>query len=291
MRFGLKQSSTLVVLLLSMLTLGSESKHAQAADFLYPLSAVSTPDGTIYLADRNLPGIWKIADGKTTIFHQASKKFRTPLNAVRCLAVDSKGALLAGDSATREIYRFGKDGKPVPLTKGMIGIPMSIAADGKGLLYVADLETQRIWKLPEAGGKPVEFAVISGPRGITVDQQGRVWVVNASKDQLVRFTPDGKSETVVKGRAFSFPHNVSVDAKGTAFVSDGYGKTIWKIIAGGKPEKWITGAPLVNPVGLAFKGTALLVVDSRANALFSASPDGKLTTLATGKAKKKTKSP
>ncbi|GAB4160109.1 MAG: hypothetical protein Tsb009_37420 [Planctomycetaceae bacterium] len=280
-RFGFLSLTLFVVLI------AYSSRIVQAADFKYPISVASTPDGAIYVADRNLPGIWKIVNGKTTLFHQASKKFRTPLNAIRCLAVDSKGNLLAGDSATREIYRFGKDGKPVPLTKGFIGIPMSIAADGKGQLYVADLETQRIWKVAEAGGEPKEFAVISGPRGVAVDSQGNIWVVNATGNPLIRYSPAGKAEPVVKERAFKFPHNVVIDAKGTAYVSDGYAKTVWKISADGKPEKWISGKPFVNPVGLAWKGKALLVVDPRANAVFSVSEDGKLTTIATGTAARK----
>ena len=30
-------------------------------------------------ADRNLPGIWRVDDGKKSIYFQGSKKFRTPL--------------------------------------------------------------------------------------------------------------------------------------------------------------------------------------------------------------------
>lgn len=208
-----------------------------AAEFRYPLVSAVAKDGTIYVADRQLPGIWKVKDGKVEIYHQASKKFRTPLNAIWCVTFDSKGRLLAGDSATREIYRFDKDGKPQPLTKGAIGIPISIAADGKGTLYVSDLETQRIWKVSEDGGEPKEFAVLSGPRGLTVDGMGRLWAINSSKNQVLRFTADGKSEPVVKGRPFRFPHGIAVAKDGVAYVTDGYGKCVWKIVEGKEPTK------------------------------------------------------
>jgi len=49
---------------------------------------------------------------------------------VRCVAAgiyDDQGKLLAGDSATREVYRFDEAGNPVPLTKGKIGIATAIA--------------------------------------------------------------------------------------------------------------------------------------------------------------------
>jgi len=247
---------------------------ARAEEMRYPLSSAVTPDGTIYVADRKLPGIWKVADGKAEVFHRASKKFRTPLNAVWCVAFDSQGRLLAGDSATREVYRFDKNGKPTPLTDGAIGIPICIASDGKGTLYVSDLETHRIWSVSEEGGKPKEFAVIRGPRGITVGDKGRLWAINAGKNQLVRFTPEGKREAVVTGRPFCFPHCVTVAGDGTAFVSDGYGQCLWKVVPGESPEKLVEGKPFVNPVGLTWVDKALLVTDPRAEGLYTVTTEG-----------------
>src|SRR5690606_2121525 len=72
---------------------------------VYPVDVVAAEDGTLYVADLRLPGIWKIIDGKAEIFVKGEATFRTPLNAIRCLALDPDGHLLAGDSATREIYR------------------------------------------------------------------------------------------------------------------------------------------------------------------------------------------
>ena len=71
------------------------------------------------------------------------------------LAIDRDGKVLAGDSATREVYRFDQPGKPTPLIKGAqagIGIPMALAVDSKGNIFVADLETHWIWKLAPSGG-------------------------------------------------------------------------------------------------------------------------------------------
>ena len=115
--------------LVGFILLFGSVRRSQAADgMLYPLAAAVAEDGTIYVADRDLPGVWKYSDGKWSIYFQGSKKFRTPLNAVRCLAIDHQGKLLAGDSSTREIYRFDDANQPQPLTKGGVGIPMSLAS-------------------------------------------------------------------------------------------------------------------------------------------------------------------
>ncbi|MSR59497.1 MAG: hypothetical protein EXS05_17955 [Planctomycetaceae bacterium] len=250
---------------------------ASGAELEYPLS-VAAGNGSIYLADRTLPGVWKIADGKLTTLFQGAKQFRTPLNAARCVAVDAKGRVVAGDSSTREIYRFDAQNMPVPLTKGGIGIPMAIAFDSQGDILVCDLEIHRIVKVPEAGGEPTIVAEIPAPRGIAVDGKNRIWVVTHGKDrQVARILPDGQIETVVEGRPFQFPHAIALDGDLNAYICDGYGKCIWKVGSDGNPQKLVEGPPLAGPVGIAMQGDHLLVADPKAVQVFSVTLDGKIS--------------
>jgi sugar lactone lactonase YvrE len=247
---------------------------AVAAEPQYLLGIAADSSGKAFLADRELPGVWQLENGKLSLFFQGSKKFRTPLNAVRCVAIDNDGKVLAGDSATRDVFRFGDDKQPVPLTKGEIGIPMSIVVLKSGDLLVADLEVHRIVKVPAAGGTPTVFAQVPAPRGLALDKEERLWVVSHGKDQLLRLTSDGKAEVVVTGRPFEFPSAVVVDDDLTAYVCDTYAKAIWKVPAGKAPEKLLAGEPLVSPVGLAKSGADLLVADPRAKAVIRVTPAG-----------------
>ena len=213
---------------------------------------------------------------KLSPFFEGSKRYRTPLYAIRCLAIDKAGSLLAGDSATREVYRFDKAGKPVPLTDGGIGIPMSVAVNSKGDLLVADLELHRIWKVPAAGENPSKWPRCRPPRRMRRRRRQRVGRLPRQGSGGADYGV-GQSETVVEGRPFLFPHNIVLSPDKTAFVTDGYSKAVWKIPPGGKPEKWVSGNPFVNPVGLTWKKDNLLVVDPRANAVFEITPDGKVT--------------
>jgi streptogramin lyase len=260
--------------------------RAATAQMQYPLAIAEAKSGELYLGDRELPGVWRAEAGKLSAYFQGSKRFRTPLNAVRCLVLDREGALLVGDTSTREVYRFDKDAKPVPLTQGGIGIPMGIAVNGKGELLVSDLELHRIWKVPEKGGKPELLAEVQAPRGVCLDKEERLWVVCQEKNrQLVRVAPDGTVETVVDGRPFQFPHNVVVGTDNWAYVTDGYAKAVWRIAPGEKPQKWVSGEPLKNPVGMALGKSGLLVVDPHAKAVFQIDASGNLTRveLAAGK--------
>ena len=251
------------------------AENALAAEPQYLLGITADSAGNVFLADRELPGVWQLADGKLSLCFQGSKKFRTPLNAVRCLAIDQQGKLLAGDSATRDVFRFGDDKMPVPLTKGEIGIPMGIAVTKSGDLVVADLEIHRIVRVPAAGGQPTVLAEVPAPRALAIDKDDRVWVVSHGKDQLLRATPEGKLEVVVSGRPFEFPSAIVVNDEGVAFVCDTYAKAIWKVLPGKPPEKLLAGDPLVSPVGMSRLGTDLLVADPRAKAVIRIDPAGK----------------
>jgi len=193
------------------------------------------------------------------------------------LAIDKNGKLLAGDSSTREVYRFETPDNPVPLTSGGIGIPTAIAIDSQGNLLVCDLELHCIFQVPTSGGKATEFVKVPAPRGIAVDSQDRVWVVSHSKEPVVRFAKDKTREVIVSEPIFSFAHQIVVDPNGDCYVTDGYAKSIWKIPAQGKPEKFFSGEPLKNPVGLAMQDGKLLVADPHQKSVYSLPLQGERT--------------
>jgi hypothetical protein len=279
---NVKYSFALILLICVCPAFGQDAAPA-ATEFAYPLAVTAQADGIVYVADRNLPGIWKIENGQKSVYFQGSKKFRTPLNAVRCLAIDHQGKLLAGDSSTREVFRFDDAGQPQPLTKGWIGIPMAIAVAADGTIYTADLELHRIWKMPAEGSEmPTEFAVINSPRGLTIDAEGNLWVLStSSKDgQIQKVTPDGKIEPLIKDHPFNLPHNIVRMEDGTMFVTDNYEHAVWKISPDGKPEKFVSGAPLDRPVGLCRSGANLLIADPHIRTIFTLAPDKTLTVLA-----------
>ena len=262
-----------------LIALAALPVSVRGEEMLYPLSVAVAGDDALLVADRMLPGLLKLQAGKAEVFFQGKKTFRTPLNAVRAVAVAADGTVHAADSATRDVFKF-VDGQPVPLTQGKIGIPVDIAFDPSGDLFVSDLETQRIWRVPAAGGEPKEVAQLAAPRGLFVDGAGRLWAVAASGEQpLVRIAADGSIEPVVKERVFEFPHDVVVADDGTAYVSDNYARAVWKVAADGTATKWITGDPLKGPVGLAIRAGKVVIADPQAKTVWEADSEGKLTPL------------
>jgi len=252
-------------------------RSASAQELEYPISAAVTDDGIIYVADTRAPAIWKIEGGQLQEYFDASKKYRTPLNRPRCLAIDAGGNLLAGDSSTREVYRFDDSGKPVPLTDGGIGIPRAIVVMPDGNLMVADQELHCIWQVPAGGGKPEKFVPVPGLIAMCGDQDGNLYVTSGPRHQLRKITPEGTIENLVTGGPLEFPQEVTIDDNGNLYIADNYAKAIWKVPSGGKPTKLVEGAPMVNPVGITRVGERLIVTDSHAKAIFEVDASGQLS--------------
>lgn len=251
----------------------------RAQEMQYPFCSTVTEGGTIFIADTHAPAMWEFQSGTLEQYFDGSKTYRTPLNRPQCVAVGPDGHLLAGDSATREVYRFDQAGQPVPLTDGKIGIPRAVAVMPDGNLMVTDRELHCIWNLPADGGTPKRFANVQGIIGMCADSDGNLWVTSGRTPKLRRISPDGKSTGVVDDAPFQFPQEVAIDRSGTVFVADNYAKTIWKIAPGTDPVAWVEGDPLVSPVGVACAGDKLFVTDPHAKAVFEVDASRNVTQL------------
>jgi sugar lactone lactonase YvrE len=269
---GLARISMLVFLsassLCSLSTIGLAQEAAAPAETTatepkYPLS-VAVDAGKLFVVDLDLPGVWQVVDGKREVFVLGTKLLRKPMNRPRCIALHPAGGILVGDSATREVYHIAqKDVEPKPLCKARIGIAMAIAVSpDKMSFYVGDAEKRAVFRLPIEGGEP-ELIVRVNARGLAFDQDGALWAVTPDDAAVHRIDVAAKTNTpVITGRPYQYPNGL-VWAGEHGFVTDGYGKAIWKFTADGKTEAWFTGEPLVGPVGLAIDDQSIWVADPK----------------------------
>ncbi len=258
---------------------------ANAQEFHYP-HAICASDGLAWVADLDMPGIWRLDGVNREVVFRAAKHLRTPLNRPRAVALDREGHVLAADSSTRQVYRLGPDGKAEPLvtSEAGIGTPMGLAVNKAGDILVADIETDQVFKVPANGGEATLVSQVRAPRALWVDKDDQVWIISHGPDHLLKLDGSGKPVPVVKGKPFNFPLALVTDDAGTAYVSDNFEKTIWKVTPEGKVDAWVKGEPLVNPSGLAWLGANLLVADSHAKTIFQIDPAGMVTVFAANSA-------
>lgn len=236
---------------------------------IYPIAVAVDADGVRYVVDRDLPGVWKIADGKAEIFFQGPKQLRQPLNAPRSIAISPGGEVFVGDSAGCNVYRVESGQDPVAVSPERIGVPMALAFDSDGHLFVADIEVHRVVKLT-LGDQPQAqtIARVRAVRGLAVDAQQQLWILSGFQDPVRVMRADGTVETIVAGTPFPYPASIAFTSDGRLWLSDSYAKSISTISPTGEITQVVAGEPLVYPVGLASSGDTLWVADPRATCLW-----------------------
>lgn len=244
---------------------------------VYPLG-VAVLDDAVFAVDLDLPGVWKSGE-KLELFARGSNLLRKPMNRPRCVINHPDGGVLVGDSATREIYWIQEAGAdPKPLTDGYLGIAMAMTLDAEGkMLYVGDAEKRATFRLPIEGGKPELVARVNA-RGLAFDQEGNLWAVTPDDAAVQKIDVESKEvEEVVTGRPFQYPNGLCW-AGDHGYVTDGYGKCIWKFTADGQTEKWHQGEPLVGPVGIAVTDDSLFVADPKQKQVYQFDRNSKQAT-------------
>ncbi len=244
-----------------------DNPQKESTEPAYPL-AVAVDGDTLYVVDLDLPGVWKVGEQRE-LFVRGSNLLRKPMNRPRCVTVDPRGGIFVGDSATREVYRIESAGaEPVPLTAGYIGIPMAICLDADAkTMYVGDAEKRATFKIPIEGGKPELVARVNA-RGLAFDQAGNLWAVTPDADAVVKIDVEsGEVTKVITDRPYQYPNGLTWSGD-EGFVTDGYGKAIWRFTADGKTEKWHEGEPLVGPVGIQANDDSIFVADPKQKQIY-----------------------
>jgi sugar lactone lactonase YvrE len=146
------------------------------------------------------------------------------------------------------------------------------------------------------------IALAHPPTGIAVDREGNVYLVDVVSNIVFKITPESKVEIVAgsgevghadgasKQAKFTYPHSLTMDAKGNLYVGEYDGHRVRKItpdgnvttLAGSGEERFAEGvgaeAKLERPAALAVDGEGnVYVAHDRAAVVSKITPDGKVS--------------
>jgi uncharacterized protein (TIGR03663 family) len=177
-------------------------------------------------------------------------------NAPRGMAFAPDGTFYVADSRNHRIEHFSADGKvintwgsfadisasPAKAIGGTFNEPWGVAVGPDGSVYVSDTWNHRVQKF-DATGKFIKMwgsfgqsdankqDLLYGPRGISVDANGHVYLADTGNKRIVVFDSNGALLTQIGSEGFevgkfSEPVDVKLDAQGNVYVTDTWNQRV-----------------------------------------------------------------
>ncbi len=265
--------------------LGTADGTGSAARFMGPVGIAVNASGTLALADRGNHTIRKISTSTAAVTTLAGSpaafgatnatgsaaRFKTPFG----LALDSSGNLYVADVVNHLIRKVTAAGVVTTLagTAGVAGstnatgtaakfyLPLGVAVDSAGNVYVADTYNHLIRKITAAGAVTTLAGTVgtagsadgtgvaaqfNHPKGVAVDGSGNVYVADSENCTIRKITSAGvvttlagsaglagNSDGIASAARFTLPVGIAVDASGNLYIGDEDRGTIRKITPGG----------------------------------------------------------
>jgi len=251
---------------------------ATSAMLSHPIGVAVDVQGNVYIADSSNHRVRKVS----------------PAGTITTLAGSGTGA-----------PGFSGDGGPA--TSAMLYQPAGVAVDGKGNVYIADTNNNRVRKVSADGtittiagtgkagfsgdGGPATSAMLKVPHSAAVDRYGNVYIADYGNLRVRKVSPGGKITTIAGtgvngfsgegGRATSAqttgPFGVAVDAQGNVYIAEPAVGRVLKV-SGGRLTRIAGRDPRGRSGGLGEGGPATsaklstpggVAVDGKGNVYFA----------------------
>ena len=203
--------------------------------FASPVGVAPGPDGGIFVADAELGFVAQLDRSGNPVREIGSTLLKRPAGIAR----DAEQKLLyVADTHAHDVKVFDEQGRLVQLIgrrgegNGEFNFPTHVAF-ARGELYVTDTMNSRI-QVFNAGGELLErkfgerglyVGNLVRPKGVAVDDEGHVYVVESYYDHLLVFSRGGQFLLPIGGTGqeagrFFLPAGVWVDGRNRVFVAD-----------------------------------------------------------------------
>ena len=246
-----------------------DNGSATSARLATPLGIAVDSAGGLYIADRDNNRIRKVASGViTTVAGNGAQGFggdngpatNAQLLSPISVAVDSSGSLYITDTGNDRVRKVANGviatlagggtlvGDNGPATGAQLSHPSGVALDSAGNLYIADEDSNLIWKVSNgaittvAGNGTAGFSGDNGPAtnaqlfnpiSVAVDSSGNLYIADTGNNR-VRKVANGVITTMAgngtpgfsgdNGPAasaqLSFPTAVALDSAGKLYIAD-----------------------------------------------------------------------
>ena len=206
-----------------------------------PIGLALDNPGNLYVVDVNDSRVLKFDPSGSFLSSWGTRgtgegEFNITTHGGGRIAVDDQGNVFVVDSSSR-VQKFDSQGEFLSSWgspgkgDGQFGSRVSLAVDGRGNVYVGDIDNHRVQIFDNTGeflqtwgGLGSGGAELFGPVGITVDRDGVVYVVEFLNGRVQQFDENGTSLSrffiqPVDGKLLT-PGDLAIDSQGNIYVTD-----------------------------------------------------------------------
>jgi tripartite motif-containing protein 71 len=148
----------------------------------------------------------------------APRKSDAPFLAVCVFLAGSVSSVSAAEFRLVDTWEFSQ-------AENSMIVPVSLATDATGSIYLSDPSSQCAKKFDRKGRLLQEFGEFKGPSGIALDAKGHIYVADSYNARIVKFSPQGQ---VIKSwgsqgsgdSQFILPAGLAIDRSTNVWVCD-----------------------------------------------------------------------
>ncbi|MGC2633770.1 MAG: SMP-30/gluconolactonase/LRE family protein [Candidatus Cybelea sp.] len=187
-----------------------------------PVNVAVDLHGTLYVANNGNSTVTEYPFGKTSPSVTLSGGQLVYPNGI---AVDNKGTVYVTSGATAGscyvlVYPKGAS-TPSEQINGF-DLPVGLAIDKSGNLYVGDALQNAVWEVPSGSTTPSKVSLdgLDDPVGLAIDPSNDLWVANDANNSVLGFHLGDSSAFTTITSGLSGPYSIAFEKTGTLFVGN-----------------------------------------------------------------------
>lgn len=236
---------------------------ARWAFLAYPSDVAAGPDGSVYIVEQFTSRIRRVSPGGTIGTFLSQRCTRTEdgidphggLCSPSAVAVGSDGSVYVSDSSANVVRRITADGEeeivaglgtavePRRARDVALANPQGLAVDGRGRLYVADNDLNRVRRIDRNGrirtvagdgtcappheGAQATRTSLCDPTDVAIAPDGTIYVTHGHDGRVSRIAADGTLTTVLQR-----PPDATLPGVGSISQMTGLNRSWWGVAVG-----------------------------------------------------------